>query len=289
MKSTSAPAHPGLWATVSAPSQSAADRKTLTLHLPTPAPKNTVSGLFYLARCGIEDPADRFSDWNTYAPVALNAIACVARPDGSEWTFLLPEAHKPGARWLATRDAHDKILLLGPYGNRLDLPLDASRRNLLVITDSARFLPLLSTVHAVLDQGGRVTMLGLATGDDPGLAALQTLTQLLPLQVEVQRAGLAPEDQDSLTAALRWADAALIAVAARHMYTLAYRIRMARFQDPAPPRNPHQTDTEFAYVLTQADMLCGYGACLACTVPTASGGVTRACLHGPIFPLSRLA
>jgi dihydroorotate dehydrogenase electron transfer subunit len=38
-----------------------------------------------------------------------------------------------------------------------------------------------------------------------------------------------------------------------------------------------------------ADLACGYGACLACVVPLANGSLTRACVHGPVFDLLELA
>ena len=49
-----------------------------------------------------------------------------------------------------------------------------------------------------------------------------------------------------------------------------------------------RVEPDFAYLLVQADLLCGSGACLACVVPTAGGGLTRTCVHGPVFDLTRL-
>ena len=47
-------------------------------------------------------------------------------------------------------------------------------------------------------------------------------------------------------------------------------------------------EENYAHMLVRADLACGYGACLACVVPTANGGVTRACVHGPVIDLTRL-
>jgi len=38
-----------------------------------------------------------------------------------------------------------------------------------------------------------------------------------------------------------------------------------------------------------APLVCGVGACLACAVPLPRGGVTRSCVHGPVFDLAVLA
>jgi len=44
----------------------------------------------------------------------------------------------------------------------------------------------------------------------------------------------------------------------------------------------------FAQALVEADLVCGVGACLSCVVPLSSGGLTRACTHGPVLDLVRL-
>jgi len=69
---------------------------------------------------------------------------------------------------------------------------------------------------------------------------------------------------------------------------LAYEIQQRRYR----------LEAGFAQVLVDADLMCGVGACLACVVPTAGGGFTRACVHGrftracvhgPVLDLTRLA
>jgi dihydroorotate dehydrogenase electron transfer subunit len=78
---------------------------------------------------------------------------------------------------------------------------------------------------------------------------------------------------------VRWADQ-LCAALPNHQYAeLAHHIRTLRFQ----------FDTTFAQVLVTSDLLCGVGACLACVVSTRNGGFTRACMHGPVFPLASIA
>ena len=59
---------------------------------------------------------------------------------------------------------------------------------------------------------------------------------------------------------------------------LAQLVRAKRFR----------LDNTFAHVLVHSDLVCGTGACLACVVSTKDASFTRACIHGPVFPLATL-
>ncbi len=80
------------------------------------------------------------------------------------------------------------------------------------------------------------------------------------------------------TRALRWSDQVCTAIAAAHLPAVADAIRRIRVR----------FDAGFAFSFVDADLACGYGACLACVVPLANGNLTRACLHGPVFDLLEL-
>jgi dihydroorotate dehydrogenase electron transfer subunit len=104
------------------------------------------------------------------------------------------------------------------------------------------------------------------------------LLPLIPIAVEV-RVIAADSWLTQLAEPVRWADQ-LCAALPNHQYVeLAHHIRTLRFQ----------LDTTFAHVLVTSDLLCGVGACLACVVSTHDGSYTRACIHGPVFPLATIA
>lgn len=238
----------------------------------------------------------------------------------------LPEISDPRHEWLSRRTEGEKILLFGPYGNRFAPLQPGFGHNLLLIGDSNRILSLLDLVHRVMDSGGKVTLLQLETMENaqPTRSNRQTssaqtsvqtdtraeaLIQIFPLQTEVhtlpadhfepgREFASGSQNRIDTTEIFRWADLIVMAVDASRLHSLAYELYTRRFQPQRPKRKPRRTSNSpstttagvesslFAFV--EADYLCGYGACLACTVPTAGGGVTRACIHGPILPLSRL-
>jgi dihydroorotate dehydrogenase electron transfer subunit len=78
---------------------------------------------------------------------------------------------------------------------------------------------------------------------------------------------------------VRWADQLCAALPNQDYNPLAHHIRTLRFQ----------LDDTFAHVLVTTDIVCGVGACLACVVATRDGSYTRACIHGPVFPLATIA
>jgi NAD(P)H-flavin reductase len=270
------------WATVTSPPRPYADRTQLTVSMNHNAQSGLPTGLFFLARAGILHPSTRLDKWEIYLPCALPAIACQTTTSDdrmqpkTEWTLLLPPQSDPRHAWFAARQVGENILIFGPYGNRLNLNVSQSRQNLLVIARDDRLALVLEAIHQFLDQSGHVTVMLLAK--EPEQPLVHALVHALPLQVEVQHhQSLEPSGQFINT--VRWADRILIVVENQELEALAYTIQRARFQT---------AHDELAYAYVIADYLCGYGACLACTVPTASGGITRACVHGPIFPLSAL-
>lgn len=229
---------------------------------------------YFLARC-VEDTVEaRWNEWSIYARRVLFCAgmpAPLADAPGSIWDFLLPDNSDPGYRWLLRRPLHTSINLLGPFGQSLELA--PHTRTLLVIAEAATLPLTLPAVQTMLDRGGRVTML---IGGEPEAAA--PLLSLIPIPVEVHTI---PADSwlDHLATPVRWADQLVAALPNAAYAPLAHHLRTLRFQ----------LDDNYAHVLVQSDIICGYGGCLACVVATREGGYTRACQHGPLFPLTTLA
>jgi hypothetical protein len=259
----------------------------LRLWLPLAYHEGGGFGRFFLIRCA-EDTLDaRAHEWSFYGRRALFCAAMpTAMPEqaGSQWTLAIPEHGHTSNRyssdaayqWLVRRPINTSLNLLGPFGQRFELA--AHTRTLLALA-TLRTLPLiLPVVHTMLDRGGRVTLL---VRGDAGAAA--PLLSLIPIPVEVRFIpaddGQEPSWLNHLAGPVRWADQLCAVLPNADYAPLAHHIRSLRFQ----------LDTSFAHVLVSSDLLCGVGACLACVISTKESAYTRACLHGPVFPLSTLA
>lgn len=245
----------------------------LYLWLPTAYDVGGGFGRFFLARC-VEDTLEaRRNEWSIYArrplfcaamPIAMNDGA------GSTWALFIPASTDPGYRWLARRPINTSINLLGPFGQ--NFTLESTTRTLLILTDPDHLPLTLPVVQQMLDRGGRVTLL---IKGNPDITS--QLLQIIPIPVEVRTV---PETEwlDALAEPVRWADQ-LCAALPNHAYApLTSHLRTLRFQ----------LDQSFAHGLVHSDFLCGVGACLACVMPTRDNSLTRACMHGPVFPLTTI-
>ncbi len=230
-----------------------------------------VSGRYFLARCKDEVDGEP-TDWGLYLRRPLYAVQ--QRED--EWLLHLPPDEDPGHGWLRRRAEGAPVHLLGPFGNGFSFP--TAGRNLLLLadlTDNPGWLALLlALMEPMLDRGGRVTLL-LRTNAPLDEVALSHL----PIAVEVQTAPDESAWERGLSSSLLWADQICAGLPSSRYNSLAQLIQAKRFR----------LEEGFCQVLVQADILCGVGACLACVIPTANGGITRACTHGPVFDLTRLA
>ena len=229
-----------------------------------------VAGRYFLARCAEELDGER-TEWSIYLRRPLYAVQL----RGDEWLLHLPPDEDPGHGWLRRRAEGASVDLLGPLGNGFALP--ESGRNLLLLadlTDNPGWLALLlDLLEPMLDRGGRVTLLLRLDGslDEAALSHL-------PIAVEIHTAQDETAWAQMLTTAIPWADQICAGVGGSRYATLAQAIQASRFR----------LEDGFCQILIQADILCGVGACLACVIPTANGGITRACAHGPVFDLTRL-
>lgn len=230
-----------------------------------------IAGRTFLARCA-GPLADERDEWTIYARQPLRATGLSRREEEDRWLFEFLGAESDGQRWLSTRLNDSVIHLIGPVGNTFRLTAQ-SRNFLLVAQAHPQHLwlrQLLPVCDALLDMGGRITLLVERSDELP-----ESIRRRLPLSVEVLSEDQSPS---SLPELVRWADQILASVASSKYQKLAQTISQVRFR----------IDDDFAQVLTRPDLLCGYGACLSCVVPTASGGVTRGCVHGPAFDLQKL-
>ncbi len=271
--------------------------QTFAVRLPTSLiPQiDTLSGRYFLLRCNSPFDIDRGSDWSVLLRRPIFVCGRQAVDKEERWLFCLPldrndrgrfaesnaaksqYASDAGFTWLAKRAFGDPLNLLGPFGNGFSLLPEM--QNLLILVDvgddSAWFWKMLPLCEQALDGGGKVTVLIKASSEE----SVASLVPFLPIQVEVRASLTKSQWLEQVSNTMAWADQVCAGVPFETYGELLAIIREARFR----------TDRNFAQVLVNTDLLCGVGACLVCAVPTARGGLTRACVHGPVFDLMELA
>ncbi len=217
--------------------------------------------------CG-RQPYDHYDFWQLYLPSG-STMPCLDAEDAAD-DRLVEDA---GFGWLARRVVGDLLNLHGPYGN--GVTVQPYPHNLLLLVDHADdpawFWQLYSLCEQTLDRGGRASIL-LRTASDEAVASL---IPRLPVQVEARTVTDEAGWFEQLRQTVQWADQICAGIPSSRYGDLLSIVRESRFR----------VDRNFVQVLVRADLVCGVGACLVCTVPTAAGGLTRACVHGPVFDL----
>lgn len=265
-------------AIVAEPAQTLAGAAILALQLPAAAaPANArLAGRYFLARCGAQSEWERVHNWQIYLRRPLRVVKRRRLADqeapADMWWLWAPQDEDPGFSWLRCLAPGAPVNLIGPLGN--GFAILPNTRHLLLVAESSRAPGLLPLVELVLDRGGKVTLAVRDMG-----AGLDHLAPALPLAVELQVARSEAEWNSLLNDGVRWADQIGAALPLDSTAALAETIRQRRFR----------LDPGFALALVDADLACGYGACLACVVPLANSSLTRACVHGPVFDLVELA
>jgi len=262
-------------AIIASPPRMVNESALLSLRLPGGLATTGVNGRYFLARCGVQNEAERWSNWQIYLRRPLFGVTAhpgLAAEEGDLWTLYLPLNGDPGYQWLLQQPLGQSINLLGPLGK--GFALQPQSRNLLLLADAVRAPLLFTLIETLLDQGGRVTLLVSSTNE-----ALATLMPLLPIPVEVRQATTEAMWTEQVRELTPWADQIALALPNAQLPAVAALIRQHRFR----------VDANFAQALFEADLLCGVGACLACVVPVRDGGYTRACIHGPVMALMEVA
>ncbi len=241
----------------------------IQLALPAQNPNGQMAGRYVLARCGAQTATERAENWQFYlrrplfftgAPYPwaedanVQVVRLLARATGDD----------PALRWLSSLAPQQTLNVIGPTGN--GFPLPETTRRLLLIADETSALLLLPLVDALLDRGGRVSLLLITTG------GIDRWRPLLPMAVELRP--VSPQDwKQSVHDGIRWSDQTCVAVPNGLLRELCRLVTDMHIEAGS------------IFVLPEADLACGYGACLACVVPLANGRLTRACIHGPVFNL----
>ncbi len=190
------------------------------------------------------------------------------------------DPHGPGTGWLGSRDAHDRLDVVGPLGKAFPMP--SQRTACLLVGGGYGAAPLFFLAERLQADGHRVDMIvGAATGerlfntieakrasasatfttDDGSVGQQGVVTDVLPQVVSDARTG--------------------VVYACGPMPML--RAVALECRDLGVP----------CQVAVEEHMACGVGVCWTCVVPmrTNSGQVRmrRACLDGPVFDGARVA
>jgi dihydroorotate dehydrogenase electron transfer subunit len=264
-------------AIIAAPARLLNESALLPVHLPGGLATTGVNGRYFLARCGIQDETTRWLDWQIYLRRPLFGMRKLMGHDpatdaGDRWVFHIPVNKDPGFRWLLQQPVGQTLNLLGPFGQ--GFTLQPQNRNLLLLADATRVPLLFALSEAMLDRGGRVTLLVRGNGEE-----ISILTPLLPLPIEVRQATSATQWEEQIAELTPWADQIALALPKAQLPVVAGIVRRRRFR----------VEPGFAQALIEADLVCGVGACLACVVPVRDGGYTRACVHGPVMDLMTIS
>ena len=255
----------------------------------------TIAGRYFLLRCSNAVGTEREADWSIFLRRALFTCGRQAIDQHERWLFFLPKGWlweggqadlnpsegqyviDEGVAWMANRAVGELLNLHGPFGNGFSLL--PGLQNILLLADieddPAWFWKLMPLCEQALDRGARVTMLIKASNEE----AIASLVPYLPVQVEACTTLSSNHWLEQIGSTVAWADQVCAGVPSQSYGELLTTVRNGRFR----------VDRNYAQVLVNTDLLCAVGACLVCAVPTARGGFTRACMHGPVFDLTDLA
>jgi len=232
------------------------------LSAPTIAPQLT-PGQFLQLRC-----ADPFLCY-LRRPIFPRAV------DAQHLSLLVRPDPDPGLAWLLGCPIGTIFDVIGPLGQ--GFPLASGVRQVGLISDEPRLSPLLGQLQRALDNELNIT---LVLGASQAKAIYPTAK--LPLSVEIQivtrdgSLGQKGTVREFVPALLTWADVVYAIGSTALLRYLQQQIVETRFS----------LTTGFLYGLPpQSLYLCGFGACLGCTVRTQTG-LKRPCVDGPVFDLA---
>ncbi len=235
-------------------------------------PQDGVAGRYVLARCGAGGAAARGEAWSLYARRPL-FVCGYARSEVTDiWRLHVPGDDDAGHGWLRSLPEESALNLIGPLG--IGFRIHPATRNLLLLASWESIAPLLPLIDPILAAGGRVTLI---VHTPQPLSPVQRNS--LPLAVEIRSVATTGDLMAALAQTIRWADQIAVTLPAPLYPPIMQSVREHRFH----------VEADFVQALVEADLLCGVGACLACVIALPHGGITRACIHGPVFDLAQVA
>ncbi len=179
-----------------------------------------------------------------------------------------------GTAWLARRDVHDPIDVVGPLGHPFSLPKHPV--NAVLVGGGYGTAPLLSLAEALRARGARVDFVLGAASEDRLFGALEAkrISASVAITTEDGSVGERGLVSDVLPGMLARSDCDVV-------YACGPMGMLAAVTEQA---NAHGA---LAQCAVEESMACGVGVCMTCVLPViGEDGITRmvrSCVDGPVF------
>lgn len=190
------------------------------------------------------------------------------------------DAHGPGTRWLADREAHDTLDVVGPLGT--PFPLPQQRVPCLLIGGGYGAAPLFFLAELLRREGQRVDMIvGAGTGDRLfNVIEAKRISASVTFTTDDGSAGEEGQVTDVFEDVVARCGTGVVYACGPMAMLRAVAERCEEAELPCQ-------------VAVEEHMACGVGVCWTCVVPTrAKDGsirMKRSCLDGPVFNGARIA
>lgn len=242
------------------------DAALITMAAPTGLAESVRAGEFVDLLCRAEGSFDPL----------LRRPFSIARVDRTRNTFtILVRPYGRGSAWLMRQPVGTAIDVLGPLGNRFDLP--PKSRDLLMVAGGVGAAPLMMLADAAVDEGRSVTYL-MGAMDEAGLLPASVLSSEVEYVVATDDGSRGHRGfvTDLVLDYLTWADD-IYACGPEPMFLSLRRLVVAN----RIGRRPR------VQVSVERTMACGLGACLGCVVETRSG-MQASCVQGPVYDMDEV-
>lgn len=187
--------------------------------------------------------------------------------------------HGSGSKWLAERDIHDRINMVGPLGTNFGIPKDPV--NALLVGGGYGSAPLFGLAEILKNRGCRVDMI---------LGASTAGKIYAPLEGKRSVSSLHLTTEDGSAGAKGRVTDLMVGLIERHQVDIIYSCGpMAMLEAVDKVAMSHQLMHQCA---VEESMACGIGVCMTCVIPIRdeSGTIkmSRSCIDGPVVDGSKV-
>ena len=187
--------------------------------------------------------------------------------------------HGSGSKWLAERDIHDRIDMVGPLGTNFGIPKDPV--NALLVGGGYGSAPLFGLAEILKNRGCRVDMI---------LGASTAGKIYAPLEGKRSVSSLHLTTEDGSAGAKGRVTDLMVGLIERHQVDIIYSCGpMAMLEAVDKVAINHQLMHQCA---VEESMACGIGVCMTCVIPIRDDlgtiKMSRSCIDGPVVDGSKV-
>ena len=187
--------------------------------------------------------------------------------------------HGSGSKWLAERDIHDRIDMVGPLGTNFGIPKDPV--NALLVGGGYGSAPLFGLAEILKNRGCRVDMI---------LGASTAGKIYAPLEGKRSVSSLHLTTEDGSAGAKGRVTDLMVGLIERHQVDIIYSCGpMAMLEAVDKVAMSHQLMHQCA---VEESMACGIGVCMTCVIPIRDElgtiKMSRSCIDGPVVDGSKV-